>query len=86
MLRGSQSRRSSMIVRCTAVVALLTLAACGTNPSPDFAAKHRSLEDRCARLQKDQRGAQPGQTAADVQAAAKLANSRGELDKACNYL
>lgn len=76
-----------MIVRSAAVVAMLSVAACAGNPPPDFAAKNRTLEERCLRAQKQQpRGAQPGQTAAEVQADAKLARSRGELDPACNAL
>jgi hypothetical protein len=76
-----------MIVRrAAALVAALVLAACAGNPPPDFAAKHRPLDERCARAQKLSRGAQPGQTAADVQAEAKQAQARGELDPACNAL
>jgi hypothetical protein len=83
----ASDRRSSMIARSAAVVALVSLAACAGNPPPDFAAKNRPLEARCQRVQNQQpRGAQPGQTAADVQAEAKLARSRGELDKACDHL
>ena len=76
-----------MIVRSAAVMALMSVAACAGNPPADLAAKNRALEERCQRVQKQQpRGAQPGQTAADVQAEAKLARSRGELDPACNAL
>lgn len=76
-----------MIVRSAALVALVSVAACASPPAADLAAKNRSLEERCLRAQKQQpRGAQPGQTAAQVQAEAKLARDRGELDPACNPL
>ena len=77
-----------MFVRCASLAALLTaLAGCATGPAADFAAKNRPLDERCQRLQKHQpRGAQPGQTAAEVQAEAKAAHARGELDKACDHL
>jgi hypothetical protein len=73
----------------TAAAALLLLAACATSPAdkPDYAAKNRPLEERCARLQKMQGGIlPPGTTRADVQAEAKAAADRGELDKACDVL
>ncbi|HEY0859011.1 MAG TPA: hypothetical protein VGE16_18235 [Albitalea sp.] len=75
--------------RTLGAVALLGwLAGCaGTHPAPDFAAQHRPLEERCARLQKNQgRPPQPGARQADVQAEARAAASRGELDKACDWL
>ena len=76
-----------MIVRSAAVLVLMSVAACAGQPPVDHAAKNRALEERCLRAQKQQpRGAQPGQTAAEVQAEAKLARSRGELDPACNAL
>lgn len=76
-----------MIARpAAALAASLALAACAGNPPPDFVSKNRPLEERCARVQKQERGAQPGETAADRQAEAKQAQARGELDPACNHL
>lgn len=74
--------------RSLGAVALLGwLAACaGTQPAPDFAAQHRPLEERCARLQKNQGRPPPGAGQAEIQAEARAAASRGELDKACDWL
>jgi hypothetical protein len=69
--------------------ALLVLAACASTPGgkPDYAAKNRPPEERCARLQKMRGGIlPPGTTRADVQAEAKAAAERGELDKECDVL
>lgn len=71
-----------------ACASLALLAACaGTgHPPPDFAAQQRPLEERCVRAQKATRSSEPGRTQAEVQAQAKIAASRGELDKACDWL
>lgn len=67
-----------------------TLAACANAPEarPDFAAKNRPLEERCVRAQSSAKNppVQPNRTAAEIQRDAQLANSRGELDKACDWL
>jgi ABC-type uncharacterized transport system auxiliary subunit len=65
------------------------LAGCANSPEAkaDFAAKNRPLEVRCVRAQNSQKTpAEPGQTAAQKQKEAQLAASRGELDKACDWL
>ena len=58
----------------------------GTGP-PDLAAKTRSAEARCARLQPvtPRRGGAPP-TRAEVQAEGSAAARRGELDKVCDWL
>ncbi len=71
-----------------ASLALLGGCAMPNTPAPDFAAINRPLEVRCVRMQ-DSRQAEnsrPGLTRAEVQAEARAAASRGELDKACDYL
>jgi hypothetical protein len=73
----------------TALTAAALLAACAVNPAdkPDFAAQNRPLEERCARLQQVPGGPRaPGTTRAEVQAEARDAARRGEIDKACDLL
>jgi len=66
-----------------------TLAACANAPEvrPDFAAKNRPLEERCVRAQlaSQKPPVQPNRTREEIQREAQLANSRGELDKACDW-
>ncbi|WP_280150576.1 hypothetical protein [Piscinibacter sp. XHJ-5] len=72
-----------------ALTAAIVLAACAApaGNKPDYAAKNRPLEERCARWQKQKGGIrEPGETRADVQAETKAAAERGELDKACDWL
>ena len=64
----------------------LVLAACATpSQPPDFAAKNRSLDERCLQMQFQQQRStsRPGATRAEVQGEAVAAQRRGELDKAC---
>ena len=67
---------------------LITLAACTSTPlpPPDFAAKNRPLDQRCVRTQKRDQASQPNRTPAEIQAEARAAMQRGELDKACDWL
>jgi len=79
----------STLHRLSALVMLTALAACASTPlpRPDFAAKNRPLEERCVRAQYNPaRSSPPGLTRADVQAEARAAAQRGELDKACDWL
>jgi len=72
-----------------ALATALLLGACAlpSADKPDFAAKNRPLEERCARQQTIKGGPRPpGETRADVQAEARAAAQRGELDKACDWL
>jgi hypothetical protein len=72
-----------------AAAASLLMAGCASSPAerPDFTAKNRPAEERCARLQKSQGGIrEPGVTRADVEAEAQAAGRRGELDKVCDWL
>ena len=66
----------------------LALAACAapSNPPADFAAKNRPLEERCLRAHQQRSLTRPDMTQADVQAEARAAAQRGELDKACDWL
>lgn len=72
------------------LMSLAVLAGCAmpNTPAPDFAAINRPLEVRCARMQDSRQteNRRPGLTRAEVQAEARAAASRGELDKACDYL
>jgi hypothetical protein len=91
MLADSLSRHegNSMTVhRWAGLLSLAMLAACANSQGihPDFAARNRPLEERCARVQKADPGVQPGETRADVQKRAQEAAARGELDGACNWL
>lgn len=72
-----------------AAFAAAALAGCANTPEAkaDFAAKNRPLEERCVRAQNSQKEQpQPGQSAAQKQKEAQVAASRGELDKACDWL
>jgi len=73
---------------CMALTVLFALGACATSPTdkPDFAARNRPLEERCVRQHPGTSRSAPGQTAADIQAEARAAAARGELDKACDAL
>ena len=73
--------------RASLLLALL-LAACAapSGSRPDYAARNRPLEERCARLQPGHSPSKPGMTREEVQAAARDAARRGELDKACDWL
>ena len=62
------------------------LVGCTTATPDELAAKNRPLEERCARAQRKQSSAQPGQTREDIQAQAEEAQRHGELDKACDWL
>lgn len=66
------------------------LAGCANAPEarPDFAAKNRPLEERCVRAQlnSNKPPVQPNRTPAEIRRDAQLATSRGELDKACDWL
>jgi len=66
------------------------LGACASTPatSPDFQAKNRPLEERCVRAAANKDKAPSGgpKTHAEVQAEARAAAQRGELDPACNWL
>jgi len=80
-----------MTLRTSMALAIFaTLAACANAPGakPDFAAKNRPLEERCARAQLNAKKppAKVGQTQSEIQAEAQIAASRGELDKACDWL
>ena len=74
----------------TALVLAAMLAACANAPDvrPDFAAKNRPLEERCVRAQLNVQKApvQPNRTPEEIRRDAQLAASRGELDKACDWL
>jgi hypothetical protein len=75
-------RRSSLLG-----VPALALAACSTSvPPPDYAAKNRPLEERCVRAHQQRSVSRPDTTRAEMQAEARAAQLRGELDKACDYL
>jgi hypothetical protein len=73
-----------------AVAAAAVLGACASTPAaaPDFQAKNRPLEERCVRggLHKDKSASGGPKTQAEVQAEARAAAQRGELDPACNWL
>jgi hypothetical protein len=82
-------------IKTVAILALAAgftamLSACAGAPEsrPDFAAKNRPLEERCLRAQLNSQKppVQPNRTPAEIQRDAQLANSRGELDKACDWL
>ena len=64
------------------------LAACSAVPhqTAEQAAKNRPLEERCVRLHRQQSLTKPGLTQAEVQAEARAAARRGELDKACDAM
>jgi hypothetical protein len=66
---------------------LIMLVACASTPlpPPDFAAKNRPLDERCVRAQKRDPSSQPNRTQAEIQAEARAAAQRGELDKACDW-
>jgi len=71
-----------------AIAAMLALAGCAASPraAPDFEAKNRPLEERCVRAKPGRSNTHPDMTRAEVQAEARAAAQRGELDKACDYL
>ena len=77
---------------CLLVAALASLSACATGPTPppDFAAKNRAPEDRCLRAAINKPGTPRvsggPKTRAEVQAEARAATQRGELDAVCNWL
>lgn len=80
-----------MKLRTSMAMSLIaTLCACANSPAlkPDYTAKNRPLEERCVRGQNytGSRSAQPGQSRSQIQADAQKAASRGELDKACDWL
>jgi ABC-type uncharacterized transport system auxiliary subunit len=78
-----------MIRILIAAACAAALAGCANSPEAkaDFAAKNRPLEVRCVRAQTSYKTpAEPNQTAAQKQKEAQLAASRGELDKACDWL
>ena len=72
------------------LIAAAMLGACAATPAtpPDFQAKNRPLEERCLRgaLNKDKAARSGPRTHAEVQAEARAAAARGELDPACNAL
>lgn len=72
------------------VLAAAALSGCAMPkaPAPDFAAINRPPEVRCVRMQDSRQteNRRPGLTRAEVQAEARAAASRGELDKLCDYL
>jgi hypothetical protein len=72
----------------SAIALLVALVACTSAPlpPPDFSAKNRPLEERCLRAQKAKPASQPNRTHAEVQAEARAATQRGELDKACDWM
>lgn len=80
----------TVAVPALAAVLAASLAACANAPDarPDFAAKNRPLEERCLRAQLASQKApvQPNRTQAEIQRDAQKAASRGELDKACDWL
>lgn len=73
-----------------AFAALATLGACANVPdvNPDYAAKNRPLEERCVRAQLNAQKppSKINRTRSEIQAEARIAASRGELDKACDWL
>lgn len=73
-----------------AMLLIATLCACANSLGlkPDYAAKNRPLEERCVRAQNytGSRSAEPGESRRQIQADAQKAASRGELDKACDWL
>jgi len=77
---------------CLAVGTLALLCACaaGPTPPPDFAAKNRAPEDRCLRAAVKKPGTPQvsggPKTRAEVQAEARAATQRGELDGVCGWL
>jgi hypothetical protein len=75
-----------MTARSLALVLPLRWPPAAPPPTTTLAAKNRPLESRCQVMKRDQSGAQPGQSRADVQAEAEAAQRRGELDKACGWL
>ena len=75
---------------CLALATPVLLAACAMPGvgSGDFAAQNRPLEERCF-VRRDRNAAPakaPGTTRAEIQAEARDAARRGELDKACDFL
>ena len=69
-----------------ALVAGLAACAARQESNPEFAAKNRPLEERCVRAHSSKSASKPGLTQAEVQAEARAATQRGELDKACDWL
>ena len=69
-------------------VLAMGLAACAatSKPAADLAAGNRPLEERCLRAHQQKSVTRPGMTQAEVQAEARAAAQRGELDKACDWL
>ena len=78
----------SLHARIFAPALLASLVGCASlgGERPDFAARNRPLEERCVRAQPAQSISKPGLTREEVQAEARAAAGRGELDKACNWL
>ena len=75
-----------MSPRCATVSCAILLAACATPPgNADIDARNRPLEERCARLQPARSPTAPGLTREQVQAEARAAARRGEMDAACNW-
>lgn len=73
-----------------ASAAAAALCACASAPAtpPDFEAKNRPLEERCVRgaLNKNKAPSGGPKTHAEVQAEARAAALRGELDPACDSI
>ncbi|MFL6665423.1 MAG: DUF4148 domain-containing protein [Rhizobacter sp.] len=69
-----------------AMVSALAACAAGSGPAPDYAAKNRPLEERCLTAHPQRSNSRPDMTRADVEAEARAAERRGELDKACAWL
>ena len=69
-----------------ALASALAGCASSTSQPPDYAAKNRPLEERCARAHQQRSVTRPEMTRADVQGEARAAAARGELDKACQWL
>jgi hypothetical protein len=82
MQEMSMWRETLVAVMATGLVAC---AAPSTSPV-DFAARNRPLEERCLRAHQQRSLTRPDMTRAEVQAEARAAARRGELDKACDWL
>jgi hypothetical protein len=81
-----QRRRNAMWREAAGLVIVSALAACAGGPAPDYAAKNRPLEERCNTAHPQRSTSRPDMTRADVEAEARAAERRGELDKACAWL
>jgi len=64
----------------------IIIASCATRPQASDDPRDRPLEERCVRAHPGRSFTKPGLTHEEVQAEARAAARRGELDKACDWL